>query len=37
VGRPEHLNDNTIVLEVNVCVHRIVDVLVLNHAKKSSW
>ena len=33
VGRPKHLNDNTVVLEVNACVHRIIDVLALNHEK----
>ena len=35
LGRPKHVGDNVILLEVNAAVHRIIDIIVVNHEKQT--
>ena len=35
LGRPTHVGDNVILLEVNAAVHRIIDIIVVNHEKQT--
>jgi hypothetical protein len=35
LGRPKHVGDNVIALEVNAAVHSIIDIIVLDHEKQT--